>query len=202
MSRQAIVFLGSSVVYGSASNGYSFVDALCPILNVPIIKEAVSGTTLVDHDSSSYVARLKQLSTNLCPVALMCQLSTNDATQGLPLGDISSSRIAADFDTHTITGALEFIISYTMATWHCPVFFFTGTRYNSHRYEQMIYRLHELAQKWPIHILDLWNDVSMNAVTPSEYARWMADPIHPTREGYIEWWTPKFRDFLLSHISK
>ena len=30
------------------------------------------------------------------------------------------------------------------------------------------------------------------AVSPEEYARFMADPIHPTLEGYKEWWLPYF----------
>ena len=44
-----IVVLGSSVTYGEASGGVSFADMLCEKYGYEIVKEAVSGTTLVDE---------------------------------------------------------------------------------------------------------------------------------------------------------
>ncbi len=43
-----IIFLGSSVTYGSAAGGVSFPDPICKKNGYEMIKEAVSGTTLVD----------------------------------------------------------------------------------------------------------------------------------------------------------
>ena len=43
MSR--IIFLGSSVTYGSASGGVSFADMICEKNGYDLVKEAVSGTT-------------------------------------------------------------------------------------------------------------------------------------------------------------
>jgi len=193
---QPLLFLGSSVTYGAAAGGYSFADALAEQDGLPILKEAVSGTTLVDDDDSSYIARLRRLPTTLCPRALICQLSTNDASRRKPLGEIAPSFDPGSFDTHTITGAIEAIIAHGRDVWHCPVMFYTGTRYDSDAYGQMVVRLNELAEKWRIPVLDLWNDADMLAVSAPDYARYMADPIHPTRAGYRHWWAPKFRAFL------
>ena len=72
-----IVFLGSSVTYGSAANGISFADIICEKNGYEMIKEAVSGTTLVDEDDSSYVSRLRRIKADRVDL-FICQLSTND----------------------------------------------------------------------------------------------------------------------------
>ena len=56
-----ILFLGSSVTYGSASGGISFVDLMAERCKSNCIKEAVSGTTLADINEDSYVSRLKRV---------------------------------------------------------------------------------------------------------------------------------------------
>ena len=57
MSKR-IIFLGSSVTYGSAAGGVSFADIICEKNGYEMIKEAVSGTTLVDSEELSYISRL------------------------------------------------------------------------------------------------------------------------------------------------
>ena len=196
LSGKTVIFLGSSVTYGACSEGYSFVEELSARTGLIPVKEAVSGTTLADVEDASYIARMRRLPADLRPDLFLCQLSTNDATRGLPLGDISPGRDPADFDSRTITGALETVIVHALETWGCPVLFYTGTRYDSPAYADMVERLLALGEKWPIHVLDLWHDPAMLAVSPEDYARYMHDPIHPTREGYVAWWTPRFEAFL------
>ena len=200
LSGKTVLFLGSSVTYGACSGGYSFVEALAERTGLIPVKEAVSGTTLADVDDASYIARMLRLPDKLRPDLFLCQLSTNDATRALPLGAISPGRSLADFDPRTVTGALETIIVHAMTAWRCPVLFYTGTRYDSPAYERMVERLLALGEKWPIAILDLWHDPAMLAVSPEDYARYMHDPIHPTREGYVSWWTPRFEAFLTRHV--
>lgn len=75
-----IIFLGSSVTYGAASQGVSFVDFLTSHDQCVVYKEAVSGTTLVDDGPDSYISRMKKLQVSKADL-FVCQLSTNDATQ-------------------------------------------------------------------------------------------------------------------------
>ena len=49
-----------------------------------------------------------------------------------------------------------------------------------------------------VRVLDLWNDAAFNALDPAQRARYMADPVHPTLEGYRDWWTPRFAEALAS----
>jgi hypothetical protein len=91
-----------------------------------------------------------------------------------------------------IVGAIEFIIAYAKETWGCEVSFYTGTKYDSALYKKMVDALYDVQEKWGIGIIDLWNDPEMNAVSAEDYAKYMADPIHPTSLGYRLWWTPKF----------
>ena len=85
LKGKTVLFLGSSVTYGSAAGGVSFAECMAEELGIHCIKEAVSGTTLADLDDTSYVARLKKLDPQLPVDLLICQLSTNDASQAIPL---------------------------------------------------------------------------------------------------------------------
>lgn len=197
------VFLGSSVTYGSASGGISFVEFIQELGKCGVIKEAVSGTTLVDNGESSYVKRflnnlvVKHKNTQVDH--LIVQLSTNDATQNKPLGRLSCSVLSNDMDTKTIVGAIEYIVALAKETWNCKVSFYTGTRYKSELYADMVEMLYEVQKKWGIGVIDLWHDEAMNAVSDAEYAEYMSDPIHPTLVGYRDWWVPKFMEHLQTY---
>ena len=122
MSR--IIFLGSYVTYGSAAGGVSFADIICERNGYEMVKEAVSGTTLVDTDETSYVSRLKRIEIDSADL-FICQLSTNDASLGKPLGAIAPGQDIGSFDTGTIAGAIEYVIAYAKAKWACPIAFYT-----------------------------------------------------------------------------
>lgn len=59
-----LVFLGSSVTYGSAAGGVSFADYIAARNVCSITKEAVSGTTLVQGSDNSYISRLQKMDKN------------------------------------------------------------------------------------------------------------------------------------------
>ena len=201
LNGKHIVFLGSSVTYGAASNGVSFVDFLAEKMGCRVTKEAVSGTALVDDAPDSYICRMKKLNPEMKVDLFVCQLSTNDATQMKELGEACRTYDMDDFDTLTVAGAIEYIIAYARKTWKCPVAFYTSPRYDSARYAAMVGLLQTIRRKWDIVLIDLWNDSVFNDITAGQRRRYMADPIHPTREGYLEWWTPYFKRVIVSAIS-
>lgn len=199
---QRLCFLGSSVTYGSASMGTSFADYIGRRNDCSFVKEAVPGTTLVDNSADSYVQRMLKLDANDSFELFICQLSTNDASQSKPLGEISSSNNLGDFDTSTVTGAMEYIICYAVNTWDCPVVFYTNPSYDSEAYDQMVSRLLELQDKWDIGVVDFWNDDTFNSISAEERDLYMADSIHPTKAGYLEWWTPVMEEYLFQYIAQ
>ena len=184
-----IIFLGSSVTYGSAAGGVSFADIICEKNGYEMVKEAVSGTTLTDDEEKSYVSRLKTIGADNADL-FICQLSTNDAALKKPLGNISEGKDIALFDVNTIAGAIEYIIAYALNKWGCPVAFYTGTKFDSELYAQMVSLLREIAEKWDIVLFDLWDDLPADAISSEDYAKYMSDPVHPTLIGYKEWWGP------------
>lgn len=200
LKGKTIIFLGSSVTKGESSLDKSFVEYMERIDGITAVKEAVSGTTLVTQSEKSYIPRMKTMDPGIRTDTFVCQLSTNDATQSMPLGKVTDSFDMADFDTATVAGAIEYIIAYAQETWHCPVVFYTGTQYNSEAYGQMVELLLEIRQKWGIGVIDLWNDPEMSAVSAEDYALYMADGIHPTQAGYLLWWTPKFESYLIEYL--
>lgn len=205
LNGKNIIFLGSSVTYGSAAKGESFVDYMVRQDGIVATKEAVSGTLLVDqavYGKQSYITRMKTIPTDIQADAFICQLSTNDATMKKDLGSVSDRFEMEDFDTQTVAGAIEYVIAYAKQTWNCPVIFYTGTRYDSVRYQQMVDLLLEIQKKWDIGVIDLWNDPEMNAVSQEDYKLYMVNGIHPSRAGYRDWWTPKFEAYLSNYLAQ
>lgn len=203
LQGKTIIFLGSSVTYGSASGQESFVEYMVKRDGITAVKEAVSGTTLVDETvwgKESYIARMKTIDTTIEADALVCQLSTNDATMKKPLGTVSDSFDMVDFDTQTIAGAIEYVIAYSKATWDCPVIFYTGTQYDNEHYAQMVDLLLQIQEKWGIGVIDLWNNAEMNAVSEEDYSLYMVNGIHPSKAGYRDWWTPVFEEYLIEYL--
>ena len=198
-----MIFLGSSVTLGAASLGISFADYLEKMDGIEMIKEAVSGTTLVtgsNTDSTSYIPRMKTIDPDYQADCFVCQLSTNDATQGKPFGTVSDSFDPESFRTETIAGAIEYIIAYAKKTWGCPVVFYTGTKYESDAYGKMVCLLQKIQAKWDIGVIDMWNDPGMQAVSKKDYRLYMADGIHPTQAGYLLWWTPFMEKYLIQYL--
>ena len=190
------IFLGSSVTYGYGSMGVSFVDFLEKADGLNVVKEAVSGTTLADIKDNSYVSRMKTIDKNIDAYFFMCQLSTNDATKNLPLGQVSDSFSIDDFDTQTITGATEFIIAYAKETWNCPVIFYTQAKYDSPTYAEMVNMILAIEKKWGITVIDFWNNEEINNITENEKSLYLVDHIHPTKAGYKRWWLPEIQKAL------
>ena len=197
LKNKTILFLGSSVTYGSASQGVSFVDIIRDNCGVLCIKEAVSGTTLADINEKSYVSRLKSIDKTIKLDLFVCQLSTNDATKELGLGQVSEGYDMADFDTATVTGAAEYIIAYAKSTWDCPVIFYTQAKYDSEAYGKMVDMILSLKEKWGITVIDLWNNDEINDITDADRRLYLVDNIHPTKAGYLEWWLPEIRRVII-----
>ena len=192
LQGKTVFFLGSSVTNGAAALDQSVPEYFSARMGCQSIKEAVDGTTLCDSGKNSYIQRLRnRIEQGLKADLLICQLSTNDASQKKPLGEISAGTDPASFDLQTITGAMEYIISSAQQNWGCPVVFFTNARYENEAYEAMVDRLYELQKKWNIGILDLWSKEEFNAISEEERALYMKDQIHPTKAGYRVWWGPE-----------
>ena len=202
LEGKVIFWLGSSVTEGASSGQESMADFLAKKHGAQCIKEAVSGTTLADRASSSYVSRLDQYLVSDERAghvdAFICQLSTND--KGFPDGfgvvTPADVRDAATFDTATTFGAMEYIIATAKDTWDCPVYFYTNPPMGDENYETMVQSLEEIAEKWGVTIIDLYRDQAFNDISEEERALYMADSIHPTKAGYREWWLPKFEETL------
>lgn len=173
--NKTVIFLGSSVTYGSAAGGVSFADYICERKGLTMIKEAVSGTTLVDKDNQSYVSRLKALDADKCDL-FVCQLSTNDASQQLPLKEVET--------------AIDFIIDYVRNKWNCTICFYTNPKYDSTAYADMVSLIKTKSNIETFDLINMWDDEELNRTISEKFEYYMADAIHPTKAGYLEVITP------------
>jgi hypothetical protein len=191
LKGKILYFLGSSVTVGYASQGMAFPHYIAKRDQCTVVVEAVTGTTLMDKNENSYVHRMEfgsKFDKNAEVDLFICQLSTNDTGGGtvdmLNLGDIvGPTGSLSAYDKTTITGAMEYIISYAQQTWGCPVLFYSCSRRNDERYGKMVDRLNELAKIWDIRVLDLWNDAEFNNITAAQRKLWMKDETHPTKRA-------------------
>lgn len=196
LKGKRICFLGSSVTYGFASRGESFVDYLRIQDDITVHKEAVNGTTLADKNGFSYVSRMRKIDPAARFDLFVCQLSTNDSSFGIPLGRVSESESPDCFDIKTTIGAMEYIIAYIKDTWKCPVAFYTCPRYPSADYQRLVEVLYQLQKKWKFEIIDLWQEEKASEAICRNRDIYMTDDIHPTRACYKKIWTPFFRKRL------
>lgn len=179
-----LYFLGSSVTYGSATGGHSFVEEIAQNTDWVCVKEAVSGTTLAEREQdggSSYVARLKKFDTDKTVSKLVVQLSTNDAAFHLPLGDVSEGE---QYDQKTIIGAVEAIVAYAKQTWNCGILFYTNPYFGNVFYEEMVAALYRVQKKWGFSVVDFYNMRDMKPIDEKTLASYMSDAIHPNEKGY------------------
>lgn len=197
LTGKKILFLGSSVTYGSSSMQKSFVEYISERNNCEYIKEAVSGTTLVDNGPDSYISRLKRIEKSNKIDLFICQLSTNDASLNMELGTIAD----ADYQTNTICGAIQYIVSYVKDTFNCPIMYFTGSYYESEKYASMVSTLYEISNRMDFKVIDLYTNKEFNAISKKDYNLFMADPIHPTKAGYYYWWTPYIEKHIQEYLS-
>ena len=72
----------------------------------------------------------------------------------------------------------------------------------SEAYASMVELLPQLEEKWGVSVIDLWNDTEFNAITAEQRELYMDDAIHPTKAGYLEWWTPVMEPVLYDAAKK
>ncbi|TGP62280.1 SGNH/GDSL hydrolase family protein [Staphylococcus cohnii] len=202
LTDKSILFFGSSITYGAASHGISFVEFLNIESNVHTTKEAISGTSLSGTERNTYVQRIKKEELSKAKYDLLvCQLSTNDGRLNKSIGEIKKEYDIDSFDVKTTIGAMEYIISYAKLTWDIPVLFYTCIRKTDPYYEFLVYNLYKLKEKWDIEILDVWGNQWASEQIKYDNTLF-ADDAHPTLKGYRYIYTPLFKEKIKNILSK
>ena len=187
-----IIQLGSSVSAGAGAMDISFVEYIAQMTGSTYVKEAVPSTTMSNYAQQADTSYINRMLENLDPGIhadlFLCQLSTNDASKRVELGEISDSENRDDYDLETVAGAIQFIISYVQETWGCPIVFYTGTKYSNEAYGNMVDLLLQIGEKYDISIIDMYHNLDTDVPLYEQYISF--DGIHPTKRGYAEWWTP------------
>lgn len=203
LAGKRIAFLGSSVTYGFAAKGKSFVDYLQARDGVQITKSAISGTTLAGLEAGGYLDRLEHdFSENNYYDMFVCQLSTNDNRHGKALGTITPNDQRDHFDRSTTLGAIEEICRYVSTHFACPLAFYTCLQDDpAGKYAKLIAQLKKLQTKWGFTIIDLFHNQGLLASTAA-HPNAMFDDVHPTQEGYLKIWLPVFEKELPAILAR
>lgn len=228
LTGKTIYWLGSSVTLGMKSENFSMADYISARDGAICVKEAVSGTTLIDEEyrgKASYTVRMKDgaFDTSCKIDAFICQISTNDAKKEnvSKWGKITGENVKdiTSFDVKTTLGAIEYVIAYVESVWDCPIYFYSGAYFSDKGerssgnpkgsdYKKLIDETKKIADKWnsfdgyEVRIIDLFNDEDFNGISEEKYDFYMHDPVHPYKAGYLEWWTPAFEKALLKDFGE
>ncbi len=200
---KTIYHLGSSISYGYTSGGKSFAEQISELTGSKYVKETVSGTTLVGNvtpANDSYVSRFEKFNFGDNPAFLMLQLSTNDFSQNKPTGTVTGSNVTSGFDTSTICGAIEHIISETkrkspdtkVVIYTCAIRNSWGNRTKYGAFVNATLKM--IQAKWDIIVVDLFNLRSVNTDS------WMSDDIHPSAHEYANKFTPNMINVLVDAL--
>lgn len=236
LEGKKIYWLGSSVTYGHASNGVAMSEYISALTGCECKKDAVSGTTILcDNESiysgaKSYVTRLMNstiFDKNENIDAFICQISTNDCISSnlSKRGKITEKDVIDidKFDIETTLGGVETIIAYVFNTWHCPIYFYSGSYFTDgldkslrqnrdpkgSKYEVLVSQVKQISEKWNEHenfhvgVIDMFNDEEFNKLASDKYYSWaMSDAVHPKKAGYLQWWSPYIVKYLENDFDK
>lgn len=230
LTGKTLYWLGSSVTLGMASCEVALPEYVAARNGATCVKDAVSGTTLIDEpyreffsSYDSYVTRLKsgdKFDKEAAVDAFICQISTNDAKKEHldARGELTGAEVtdAEAFDIKTTLGAMEYVVAYVRDTWHCPVYFYANAYFadsgargsgdpKGSDYAKLVEQTHALAAKWTaagvkVTVIDLFNDEEFNDISDDDYDFRMHDAVHPYKAGYLEWWTPAVEKVLLEEF--
>ena len=226
---KTIYWLGSSVTDGAGAEHNSMADYLAARTGCICVKEAVSGTTLLDigrDDGGSYTYRLANSTVfdkSAKIDAFIVQISTNDALdQNLEYrGSLTAAEVMGcdGLDLSTTMGGVEYIIQYVTDTWHCPVYFYSGAYFDDEgvrssrnpagrNYAKLVSDVASAVEKWSsvggyeVSVIDLYNDEAFNELVTDSFYKWcMLDAVHPKKAGYLQWWMPYFEERLTQDLT-
>ncbi len=213
---KTIFWIGSSVFYGySAQNKSlgSYVEHMDGAKKVEALKP---GATIADINERSYYHQILEHNRETDPVIdlVVIQLTTNDCKGRTVVGEVSPYYDSSTFDSNTSIGSLEAIACYAMGTWDCPTLLISSPRFTKETtmtgmqdietYEELIEKSHELESKWDfLYFLDLWDNEEMfkdMEIGDDRHRLYMADSIHSTKLGFLEWLLPQIRPAIYSII--
>ena len=60
----------------------------------------------------------------------------------------------------------------------------------------------EISELYDVGVIDLYTDADFNSISEEQRKLYMADNIHPTKAGYLEWWTPKIEAYIVDYLSR
>lgn len=200
LSSKRILWLGSSFSASTGSAGITLCDYLAQINDAEIINESLEHSYLSSTMQNSAVKRIRS---SLALVShadcLVIEVSPIDAQ--LTHGDISDSQDRFTFKLKTTIGALEYLIAYAKELWNPTIILFTLPYCSDPSYEQLITKVHQVSDKWNVHLIDMYHDRELENPDPVKRSLYMTDMNHPTKAGLLNWIVPYMQNQLVHIVS-
>lgn len=191
-----MLWMGSSFSAGTGSAGITLCNYLSHINSMVIINESLAHSYLSSLTQNSAIRRFRS---SLALVShtdyLVIEISPIDAE--MTHGTVSESFDRFTFRTKTTIGALEYLIAYALNLWKPEIILFTLPYCSDPSYEQLIRQVHEVSQKWNVHLIDMYHDRELENPDPVKRSLYMTDITHPTKAGLRDWIVPYMQKKLL-----
>ncbi len=192
-----MLWMGSSFSAGTGSGGITLCDYLTHINSMEIINESLAHSYLSSVTQNSAVKRFRS---SLALVShtdyLVIEISPIDAE--MTPGTVSEGFDRFTFRIKTTIGALEYLIAYARDLWDPEIILFTLPYCSDPSYERLIGQVHEVSEKWNVHLIDMYHDRELENPDPVKRSLYMTDITHPTKAGLRDWIVPYMQKKLLN----
>ncbi|MFB9770045.1 SGNH/GDSL hydrolase family protein [Lactiplantibacillus modestisalitolerans] len=220
LSGKLLYAFGSSIVNGHLAN-VSFVEDVAHDNDMQYRKFAINGATTRTSDPNNILKQIKA-APSITPDFIIFDSWANDAYPEIADDPAQFGEITTGFDAElndqTYCGGLETICKTLTAKYEGAQFILLATHKTPARelriQEKMYAAAMEIAHKWSIDVIDLFNAGSFNAFIKSYQYDYSYDQVdaqggnhayggsgtHPNADGYRRFYDPIITNKLLSFV--
>lgn len=209
LNDKTVLIEGDSIMYGYGSNGEGIGEILRDRYGFRLYKNAISGSTLAYVEGTENIRNRIVNGVKKPYDYIILDGGYNDYGKSLPLGSLMSESYpyASAPDATTVIGAMELIFQHIKKNYpKTKIYFVTPHKVNrvwvqsnslNLTFKDYLDALISVCNLYSVPVIDLWNESGL--VTYFSEMKVFTkdnDGLHPTKEGYEEFYLPVFQKSL------
>lgn len=209
LNDKTVLIEGDSIMYGYGSNGEGIGEILRDRYGFRLYKNAISGSTLAYVEGTENIRNRIVNGVKKPYDYIILDGGYNDYGKSLPLGSLMSESYpyASAPDATTVIGAMELIFQHIKKNYpKTKIYFVTPHKVNrvwvqvnslNLTFKDYYDALISVCNLYSVPVIDLWNESGLTTYF-SEMKVFTKDNdgLHPTKEGYEEFYLPVFQKSL------
>ena len=209
LNDKTVLIEGDSIMYGYGSNGVGIGEILRDRYGFRLYKNAISGSTLAYVEGTENIRDRIVNGVKKPYDYIILDGGYNDYGKSLPLGSLMSGSYpyASTPDATTVIGAMELIFQHIKKNYpKTKIYFVTPHKVNrvwtqvnslNLTFKDYYDALISVCNLYGVPVIDLWNESGLiTYFSEMKVFTKDNDGLHPTKEGYEEFYLPVFQKSL------